>query len=584
MNHLSKKQPHHLQRLLLLTAAGALLCFPRGLELSFPAFVPPSLACGALALSLAHLLIKLGPLPAPLRLFVLLPLAISPFILLLLMPGPLSVLFLLLPFALLLLHNAARLPPLPKPALFGAFYIILSLGAHILFQQAAHIPSVPPPRLPVHSSLWVSILVIIPLGLASRRILRPFAKAVFRYQLFTLLTLLALIPLGWTAATAFKVPREPALNFHTLRPQPRFFRLPSVGIDPFLSSDLRNHPHRILILRTLDEMTWRLSAVGMEQLISDETPLPPADMIRGMKLYGFLLEDRHGVFLPGKSFTRPAPPEMKEEYLPWFYQILDRIVLTPAELAEQLSLSPEEARRVLLDMRRMHLVVRVPGPDERFRLTPQARHPLHSGLHARQILLFSEPAAGMDPVEIETWTYARRWKLSYPEVRNELTKLVEVDAALSMRVWRWNQHASVLLNPALWTRTATWTLGFLLAWMAGRTLPLLRHPQARWITACMCSVWILPFPLSPLLMWNLRVGIGLWLLRQLIPDRRDVWNRAGLLAATLFFASLPTHTLSESTPLVHTAAWILLWTPAAILTLAAAVRPIAKDPQQVTGQ
>nr|MDA3874409.1 hypothetical protein [Kiritimatiellia bacterium] len=99
--------------------------------------------------------------------------------------------------------------------------------------------------------------------------------------------------------------------FHDLHPLPRFFRLPTVGMDDLLSSELRSHPKRLLILHTLDEMTWRLSDVGMRQVVPDGAPLPPEGMIHAMKLYGFLLEDRHGTFIPGESFTRPAPPEMK---------------------------------------------------------------------------------------------------------------------------------------------------------------------------------------------------------------------------------------------------------------------------------
>ncbi|MEX2607755.1 MAG: hypothetical protein WD708_10450 [Kiritimatiellia bacterium] len=584
---MSKKQHHHLIYFLSLTVAGGLLCFPQGIDpftLDTDTILP-ALACGALALSLARLLLKLGPLPAPLRGVLLLPLACTPFVPLLLAPGPLTVLFLLLPFALLFLHNGPRLHPLPKTAQFAAFFVILSLGALTLFQRAVEIPSRTPPRLPTHSLLWLSILVVIPLGLASRGILRPLAKALFRYQVLTFLSLLALYPLVWTAATSFKVPGEPAIRFHDLRPQPRFFRLPSVGSDDLLSSELRNHPKGLLILRTLDEMIWRLSDVAMRQAVPADAPLPPADMIRAMKLYGFLLEDRHGSFVPGESFTRPAPPQMKEGILPWFRKSLDRVVISPPDLTEVLSISPEESRALLRDMRRMNLVAPVPGPDERFRLTPQARHPLENDLTPRRILLFSEPVPAGDPVEIETWTYARRWELSYAEVREELGDLVELEAATTKTVWRWNQHRTPLLDAGLRQHTAIWILGFVLALLAGTRLPLLTASRNLLLPTLPGLLLIVQFPLPPPLIWNLRIALGLWLLRHLIPDRPELQTRLCFFAATLFLSSLPMHTLPADTPLVHHTAWILLYTPAAILTLFLAVRPFSKlrTPSPKTG-
>lgn len=576
MKHLSKKQHHHLIPFLCLTAAGTLLCFPRGIDPTSleTDLLLPSLACGALALSLAHLLLKLGPLPVPLRVFLLLPLASAPFVTLLLAPGPLTVLFLLLPFSLLLQYNASRMHPLPTPAQFTAFFVILSLGALTLFQQAEGIPSQFPPRLPTHTFLWLSILAVIPLGLASRGILRPLAKALFRYQVLTLLTLLALYPLIWTAATSFKVPGEPPLTFHDLRPHPRFFRLPSVGSDDLLSSELRNHPQRLLILRTLDEMTWRLSDVGMQQAVPDDAPLPPEDMIRAMKLYGFLLEDRHGAFVPGESFTRPAPPQLKEETLPWFRKSLERAVLRSRELSEILSVTPEKSRTLLLNMRRMHLVAPVPGPGERFRLTSQARHPLENNLYPRQLLLFSEPASGEAPVEIETWTYAPRWELSYPQVRSELHDLVELEAALTKPLWRWNQHHAPLLDADLWRHAAFWMMGFLLALLAGTQLPTLPAPGLRLLAILLGLLLIFQLPGSPVALWNLRIALGLWLIRSFIPDNPHDLLRLCLVATTLFFVTLPLHTLPSETALVHQTAWFLLWTPLATLSLAFGVRRV----------
>ncbi|MDA3874410.1 MAG: hypothetical protein PF795_10690 [Kiritimatiellae bacterium] len=247
------------------------------------------------------------------------------------------------------------------------------------------------------------------------------------------------------------------------------------------------------------------------------------------------------------------------------------MVLSPLDLTEILSISPKDSRALLLDMRRMNLAAPVPGPDERFRLTSQARHPLEHDLYPRQILLFREPIPGEEPGEIETWTYARRWELPYADVRRELGELVKLNAVLTKPAWQWNQHLSLLLDSSLWQHTATWTLGFLLALMAGSRLPILESPRHTLLATLLGIPLILHLPLPPVVVWNLRIALGLWLIRSLNPDRPEFDTRLLLFAATLFFAYLPIHTLPTATLLVHQTAWIFLWIPFAVLSLAVGV-------------
>lgn len=569
MRHLSKKHLHHLRLTTGLLAAAALLCFPPGIPLMEPRLALHALIAGSLALGLGHSLMKLGRLPAPCRPGLLLPTAFSAPLILLCLPDPLSVLWLLLPLALILLAQRPRFAELPAPLFYLSALLPLCGGAALFLDLLTRLPHEGLPLLPNHLGLWLAILSVIPLGIATRQRLRPIAKAIARYELWAALLLLGLYPLIWSAATSAKLPGEPALDFHRLRPLPRFYLLPNVGTDPLLPSELRNQPLRSDMLFVLDEMNWRLSDAGLLATFEKNGPLPPEEMLRAMKLYGFLLEDRHGAFLPGESFNKPPPPEMEEQYLADFRNTMNRVVYGPESLARESGLPAKSAADVFFQLQQLNWVARIPGPSERYRLTPQARHPFANGLYPRQLRLL-ESADPASATEIDQIAYGRRWQMGTRQIRRELTRLVDLGAAETRGVWQWRHHLPFLLDPALWRQSALQILSLLLAWLIGRCLPdRVNTPLITLLSAAAILLSLqIPIPFLP----AFRIALGLWLCRNLRPLRPAECNQLGCFASGIFIAAVIMPGLPPHTPLVHQCFWALIWFAPALILLSLSLR------------
>jgi hypothetical protein len=571
VRHLSKKQVHHLRLAFGLLAAAVLLCFPAGIPSVDLRLGLHALIAGAVSLGLAHTLHKLGPLPACGRPGLLLPTAFSAPLILLCLPDPLSVLWLLLPFALILLAQRPRFQPLPAPLFYLPILLCLSAGAAGYLDLLTRNPNDGLPLLPNHLGLWLAIFSVIPLGFATRQRLRPLAKAIARSELWIALVLLGCYPIYWSAATSAKLPGEPALDLHRLRPLPRFYLLPKLGNDNLLPSELRNQPLQTEILFTLDEMNWRLSEAHLLSTFDADGELRPEEMLRAMKLYGFLLEDRHGAFLPGEAFQKNAPPTMEERYLDDFRHSMDQMVMSPEALARTLSMSIKRARDIFFQMQHLNWVTRIPGQPERYRLTPQARHPFANGLYPRQLRLL----ANADPEgahEIDQALYGKRWQMGTRQIRRELDQLVDLQAAETRTVWRFHQHLPFITDPILWRQTALLTLSLILAWLAGRCLPDKQNPLALSIVilAACAMVWQLPYTTD--ILPAIRIALGIWLIRNLLPLSNTDCNRLGLFASGRFIAAVLMTKLPPQTALVHQSFWAMIWFPPALLLLSLALR------------
>lgn len=571
MYPLSKKQLDHLRNAFGLFAAALLICFPAARSVDAEVVWLPVFTSAALALGTAHLLLQLGKIPSGLRICLFFPLACSVAFTLLALPHPLMVVWLLIPFALLLLSQRQRFKQIPAPLYYLVVYLVLVHGSLSFFDLLLTLPHQGLPRLPTHRYIWLGILLVVPLGFATRKRLLPFAKAVLKIEFLVFSVLLGLYPLLWTSATAFKLPGEPALHFHELNPLPRFFLLPKLGTDKIYPSELRKTPEKTLLLKTLDEMTWRLSDLYIAGTFSGEEQLSPAQQLRSMKLYGFLLEDRHGPFLPGTSFGRPAPPEMNERYLQNFNQSMDQIVLSPSELSSILEVSSTEAGELLKTLEDLNWARRVPGAKERYRLTSQARRPYENQLYPRQLLLL-ENVKEDQPVEIILRTYGERRALPLREKRRELENLVAAGAAEKKTVWKLNQHHHFLLNPALWNKTVLLTLALLLALLAGRCLPDTLPKPKIWILSLLGLALFWPLPFSPGFQSAFRIGIGIWILRNLTVLTAEDNCRLLLFAPVIFISGSLTSALPEGTALVHQAVWVILWTLPALTLLIFSLR------------
>lgn len=579
---LSKKQLDHLRTAFGLLAGSLLLCFPTGFSFGPQTHLQTALITAVLSLGLSHAFLQLGNLPSVLRLGVFFPVACSATFTLLALPHSFMVLWLLLPFGILLLSQRQRFLQLPRTLFLTVIFLTLFCGSLRLNDLLTSLPHQGLPRLPSHRFIWAGILLVIPLGFATRKKLHPFAKALFRYEILIFSILLGSYALIWTAATAFKLKGEPALSFHELAPQPRFFLLPKlpgrlqatarVGVnDEIYPSELRKEPHRTDLLRTLDEMTWRLHDVYLRTTFPEDGQISGEEKVRAMKVYGFLLEDRHGPFLPAASLNRPAPPEMDESYLGSFRESMDQIVLSPFELATILEVPPDQAKVYFLTLKKFNWVQRVSGSEERYRLTSQARHPFENKLRPRQLLVL-EQADESDSIEIDQSEYGKKRQLTLRETRWELKQLVDNLAAETKRVWQLNQHVDFLMNPNLWQKIVPLVIGLLLALLAGRCLPDDLAPSRIWALGFIGLLLYVPLPLQPGLQAALRITSGLWISRNLLSLGAEDCNRLSLFASVPFISASIMASLPPDTVLIHQALWVVLWTLPAILLVGCAFR------------
>lgn len=568
MTLLSKKQVEHLLTAAGLAAAAILLFFPAGWTLPRGLTLVPALLSGILSLGLAHSMLSLGTLPPQMRAGALLPLAVPASMFLMVFPDRLTVIGLLLPPAFLLLKLRPRLPGLPAPAFIPAAVLPLTLAASRYWEVLMNRPNSGLPPLPYHLGIWISILVIIPLGFATRPMLRPLAKMMARTLLWIVMVLFGLYPLLWCAATSFKVPGEPLRNFHSLKPQPRFFLVPKDEMPDLTPPVLAEAEARKVMLSILEEMSWRLTDTFILTTFQEDSPFPPGDMLRSMKLYGFLLEDRHGNFLPGAAFSRQPPGEMSPEYLPSFRRAMDRMVLGPQEIKTRTKTSAETVDKAFRELRKLNLIHPVPGGEDRYRLTSQARHPFGNGLLPRQVLLLN--TQHMDrPLELVQTEYVPRRELGVYQILSEFQELEEQGAVRRQRVWQWNQHREFLGNRDLWLKAMRIFFFGIASLMAGGSLPL-KHTGRGGRGAGLAGglLLLLPAVLFPFL----RPGLALWMVRKQIPlTRRERFRLASLAVCCLIPVMIVP--LSASAALVHQCAWTLLWTPPALLCLLWTVTP-----------
>ncbi len=575
MSPLSKKQLQHLQVTPGLLACATLLCFPGGIPFSSEIPILESFISGFLALGLAHSLLKLGKLPPRMRIGALLPIACSAPLTLLVLPHLWVELWLLLPFALLLWSQRPRFSTLPTFYYLLALWLSLSAGSagllHILTTQINY----GLPRLPSHLTVWLCILAVIPLGFASRPMLRPLAKAIARYQIWILLLFLGLYSLTWSAATSFKIPGEPDRNFHSLSPAPRFFLLPKEGIPDLTPSELRESPVRDGALLILNEMGWRLSDPYIASTFPPNENLPPQEMFRAMKLYGFITEDIHGAFLSGESFDHAAPEEMDPSFLPQFRASMDQMVMRPSEIARLLAPygNNDDPEEIILTLQDLNWIRKVPGEESKYRLTSQARRPFENGLLPRQLLLLKQALPG-EEVELVQSEYVPGRELSDFQILEEFSELEILEAAETRPVWQWNQHVAFLMNADRWKSTSLLLLAMILALLAGRCLPDQLPKGSLFLLTLAALATFVQLPHLSGMLPAIRIALGFWIARNLLPLQDHECDRISLFAVCTYITAV-LMPLPEGAPLVHQCAWILIWTLPATLCLGFAIRKMS---------
>lgn len=574
---MSKKQPFELWTLVQLTLIGALLCFPRGLLVMPGQSWIQAPICAGLALCLSNLLLRIGPVPAFLRAPLLLPIALPPLFALILRPDPLVVVAVLLPFALVLNRQTRWGGSRPAGVRAAAVFLVLTVGATGLTLLSGQLPASALPRLPHHTFFYILVDLVLILGIASRQSLRPFALALLRWQVVAFLVLLYLIPVGFTFITSLKASGEPARHFLDPTPRPRFTIPGPVSVDSLIPETFADLSDAEAALRALEFMNRHLSEPGVEAAFGDDAPLPPGEMVRALKLYGYVLRDIHGNFVPERAFTRDPPSEISPAYLPWIHRALEHLSFTPREIADHLSISPREAGILLRKLQRLNLTGRIPGPEPRFRLTSQARHPLDNGLYPRQILLILRHRDAGRPIQINVRDYGAFRKLEYQRKLAELNALVEAGALRLDPGPHFDAYTELLENERLWRNCGLFVLCALLALLAGRCLPT-ELPQPSGILLTSAGLILLaPLPMPPFLQMCLATGWGLWLLRVVSRPDATLCTRVTLFASASLIPNLLPLAMPEGAPLVRQAAWACLWIPPALILLFFAVRPLPEN-------
>ena len=289
--------------------------------------------------------------------------------------------------------------------------LILFLFAWRTLSLAEDLPVFDFPRFPSATPIWISIALIIPLGLATQQRLRPFAKGLLLLMGCVAYLAASLIPLVLQGATGHKEIGEPELDFYSLEPLPGFQVATTYTEADVLPEMLRDFEDPLLAVEILDTMNLRLQPSSL--IFSD----PPNDQdLFLLQQGGFLLKDRFGFFVPASVYGTPELPE----------HMSPRILPMVAELADRTSFpSSEQTRPTLLRLRNLNLMDTIPGDSSRFRLTPQARRPFANGYFPRQVLFAVQHQDPASPGRIHHALYAPRWELSFDRTRQELISLVD---------------------------------------------------------------------------------------------------------------------------------------------------------------
>jgi hypothetical protein len=304
-------------------------------------------------------------------------------------PVPLEAALYLLP--LLLLSRTARFPRLLHLALtlFGAAALTLWIG------------QTDGPALP---ALLPGILFFfLPLALCLRKPWRFFGFPAAATSLALLLLTLHLTPLHYWQTTARMTAAEARERVPGTAPAPRY--RPAPDAPPALPGDFS--PDLVAFIHA------RQSALSRSALhaLFENAPLPPDEMIRALRVYGFIQHDRHGFHVPSEAFTLDPAEHLASDYILWVEKLRAHAGIDPDSLPADLL---REARR-----NEILLPVRPGAPLLRFSANHRAR--LDNGLLPRQILTLLDLDSGTPPLTAEA--YARTWSLSLTAAEAELRTL-----------------------------------------------------------------------------------------------------------------------------------------------------------------
>ena len=284
---------------------------------------------------------------------------------------------------------------------YGFIYSVLALTGATALVLHNHSTDGPAPA-PLFPGI---LLFLLPLALCLRKPWRVFALPVATTSLSFMLLFVHLLPVYYWQGTARMTATEARERAPGTAPSPRYRPAPNAapqlpdGFSPALVSLIQSRQAA-------------LSRSALEALF-DQAPLPPEEMIRAFRVYGFVQWDRHGYHIPSEAFTMDPSEHLAPDYTHWVEKLRNHAGMDPDTLDPELL---REARRhdVLLPVR--------PGPP-RLRFSANYRARLPNGLLPRQMLTLLDAAPGQPPLTAEA--YARRWDLTLTAAEAELLELAE---------------------------------------------------------------------------------------------------------------------------------------------------------------
>lgn len=579
---LSKENIHSFPHLLWSAAALLLLRFPDGLPVwqtdPAPWLLQVALPGAVLVWAVCNLLRHLGPVGWPWRLLPLLPLAVPATAMLGPIPHPLYALLTVAPWCALWLAIAPHwLPrrPWTHHALALLFTFLLALQPTDLLTRAG-IESLP--RLVHNQFMYVWAALLIPVGLASRPFLRPFARKLLKTELYLLLIPFLLLPLLWLGATSLKE------NGETVRNPDRFAPLPRLRVNTEFDWADRLpdawfvYPDTLDLLRAWNETSLLLSERALlAAFAGSDIPLPPDRMLQAFRINDFLQRDPHGYFVPESAFTRDVPPQMDPDAHIWIERLRRHATMTPRKLAGRLHLDSRQALLLLRRLQELDLARRVPGREDRFRPTADARKPLEGGWHPRMLLIAATPP---ENARLSRADYGQAWGLSISQTKEELRHMRENGLLEPLEGFHPDLHRRLLTDFSLGRRVALHLFALCAALLIGKYLPVALPPWSRAAPTLLALLLLAPWKVDPLLDVPVRIAAGCWLFRHALPDR-ELWNhRICLFGALCGWIQLMPQMLPPQVPLETRAAWTTLWLPPALILLAFLLRPLPRKKPQ----
>ena len=249
------------------------------------------------------------------------------------------------------------------------------------------------------------LFLLLPALLCLRAPWRFFAIPVAASSLALFLLILHLTPMFYWQSTARMTATEARERAPGTAPAPRY--RPAPDAPPPLPESFSRE-----LVAFIQTRQTALSRTVMHALF-ENAPLPPEEMIRALRVYGFIQHDRHGFHIPSEAFTLDPAEHLAPDYTVWVEKLRAHAGIAPDSLDPDLL---RQARRneVLLPVRPGHTLLR-------FSANHRAR--LENGLLPRQILTLLDQTTETPPLTAEA--YAQTWHLSLNAAERELLEMAE---------------------------------------------------------------------------------------------------------------------------------------------------------------